>query len=173
MYEPIKIDIQYTSKDIFLNYFKYYFDASTIFYSFLGFYVFANTLVILFYDFEFINLFKLFIFNIIFTLSWLFILLCISLKNSTSRQNTFEFVFSEDSLEYFNEHYKSKINWTYFVSAKESFGFIDLVMHHQQKISIPIRNIDPIQLVEIRKLIKSQLGERARLKESSNKLGLR
>jgi hypothetical protein len=168
--EPIKIEVKYETKDIWSACFQRFFSRSGLFYTFFGFFIFANTLIILFFNLAEINQLYLLIFTFAYTLFWLFVLTYFSAR---PYKDTFSFIFSNESIEFISDGYKTKINWSYFSSAKESFKLLNFVMQNGQTFSVPLRNVEPEKLVGIRKLVKDKLGENAKLKEAKNNLGLR
>jgi hypothetical protein len=170
MSETINIDIKYSRKDTWFACLQQYFNRSSLFYSFFGFFVFANVLTLLFYDFQKVGIIFLMACSLAFSIIWLLVLTYLS---SQVGKKDFSYVFADEHLEYFNSDFNSKIKWSYFLSVKESFQLLNLVMQNGQTISIPISEIETENLVKIKQLIKEKLGDNAKLKGSKNKLGLR
>jgi hypothetical protein len=170
MAETIKIEVKYSRKDSWLAAFQQYFSGSSLFYSFFGFVVFANILTLLFFGFRNINVVYLIGCCLAFSISWLLFLTYLA---SQIGRKDFSFTFTDEHVEFFNADFDSKIKWSYFLRVQESFQLLNFVMQNGQTISVPISNVEPEKLIRIKQLIKDKLGDKAKLKGSEKKLGLR
>ncbi len=165
MSEPIKIEVKYANKDIWHSYFQQMFRHPNLFYSFFGFIIFAFTLILSFYSSEKTNLLKILGFTLFFTIFWQSVLTYLYAKSSLgSIFQTYTFIFSEENFDYSNAEYKTQIEWKYIEIFNEKSERFDVTLRNRQNIWIPIREVEPKILVEIRELVRQKLGDKAKLK---------
>ncbi|MCU0239932.1 MAG: YcxB family protein [Pyrinomonadaceae bacterium] len=157
----IKIEVKYTKKIIFLNCIRTYFTGNSLFYSFFGFFTFANVLILFFNDFAKISTPFLILVTFLFTIIWLLIL---SIIFTRPQNQGFTFIFSDNFIEYGNNDYQSIVKWSYFNYAKESSQILKLFMNDGNIVLIPLNDIDNDKLIVIKELIKAKFGDNAKLK---------
>ena len=175
--ERIELNISFETRDYWRFYLSYFFSSGSLFYSYIGYTIFGFCVAFLLLGGEL----PILGFVLIVVASALFLglfnlaMVYFSVENVKRLNNrNCKYIFSEDNLEIITNFFRTTINWSYILGARETANYLFLPMKSGEKQFIPKRFFtDDEQLSDFKNLLRAKFGEKAALKKSKESLGLK
>lgn len=173
----IEIEGLFESRDYWRISLAYYCNYGTIFISSCGFVLYGLFITVLFLKGNFLiwHVADVVLTSGLFAIIFGFLLSYSSVKAAKGlKEGKYKFIFSNEELEMVGQLFTSHLSWKWFVKIRETKNYFIFVAINDQKTLLPKRFFrDYEQLSEFKNLIRSKLGEKAYLKKSKERLGLK
>jgi hypothetical protein len=177
--EDGKIEIEglYESRDFWRSSLNHYFSLSAVYYSFWWFVFYGVFITFLFLRGDagighFVDIILTsFVFVFLVGLAMAYFSFTHAMRLKWGKH---KFTFSNERIEIICDSYTSFIKWDYFTQIRELKSYFVLYSQISQKTLVPKRFFrDSEQLAGFKNLVRDKLGEKALLKKSKERLGLK
>ncbi len=172
----LEIEVLYERRDHWKTYFSYFFSFKSIYFSFLWYSAFAIVIsvILLQKQIEGKDFVNAILFGLIFTFFISFVNTYFAVRN-VERMNVRKcrYIFSDLNVEVIAESFTSKVDWNWFNRINETRNYFLIYGRGSQMYIVPKRFISLEQMPSIKELFRSKFGEKAYLKTSKDRLGLK